>query len=204
MKILCKIMAIVMAFIAAIAVAGFDVRASDIGYDEYRATYKIIADVLNVRYGAGTQYESFFTLKSGEEVQGKTDINGWTEINCYGYKGFVCTKYLQEKKGTVCNIGKMKLLGVYYVTGYNPFCKHCCGKSPSHPAFGLTASGAKAVAGETVAMSSIPFGTKIYIKGLGYYTVHDRGVGRGMVDVACNSHSECYAITGNYEVYIVE
>lgn len=92
-------------------------------------------------------------------------------------------------------------IGRHYITGYDPFCSHCCGK---YAADGITASGVKAVIGETVAMSGYAFGTRIYIDGLGYYTVHDRGVGSGCVDVACANHAECYKITGYYEVYIVE
>ena len=94
---------------------------------------------------------------------------------------------------------KLTPLGTMYITGYDA-CVRCCGKTD-----GITASGVKATVNHTVAMcSDYPFGTKIYIEGLGYYTVEDRGVGRGTVDVYCNNHSECYAITGYYEVYIVE
>lgn len=94
---------------------------------------------------------------------------------------------------------KLTALGTMYITGYDPYCAHCCGKSD-----GITASGVKAVIGETVAMKGYAFGTKIYIEGLGYYTVHDRGVGSNWVDVACTNHAECYAITGYYQVYLVE
>ena len=93
---------------------------------------------------------------------------------------------------------KLTSIGTYYITGYDPYCPHCCGKSN-----GITASGIEAVVGDTVAMRNYPFGTRIYIEGLGYYTVHDRGVGSGVVDVACANHAECYAITGWREVFIV-
>ena len=97
-----------------------------------------------------------------------------------------------EKPEVLTHINRM------YITGYDPYCAHCCGKSD-----GITASGVKAVIGETVAMYGYEFGTKIYIDGLGYYTVHDRGVGRNCVDIACENHAACYAITGYYDVYIV-
>ena len=93
----------------------------------------------------------------------------------------------------------LKKLGNYTITGYDPFCAHCCGKSD-----GITASGKLATIGKTVAMKGIAFGTEIYIDGLGYYVVEDRGVGSGKVDIACDGHAECYAITGKYDVYIVE
>lgn len=92
----------------------------------------------------------------------------------------------------------MELLGSYYITGYDA-CVKCCGKSD-----GITASGVKATAAHTVAMcKDFPFGTTIYIDGLGFYTVEDRGVGKGCVDVFCNDHSECYAITGYRDIYLI-
>lgn len=58
----------------------------------------------------------------------------------------------------------------YIITAYCP-CAQCCGKND-----GITASGEKAMQGVTVAMNrSIPFGTKIYIEGVGERIVQDRG-----------------------------
>lgn len=97
---------------------------------------------------------------------------------------------------------EMTYIGNFYITGYDPFCGHCCGKA--HPD-GVTASGAVAEYDHTVAMcKDYPFGTQIYIDGLGYYTVEDRGVGRGCVDVACDGHAACYAVTSHRDVYLVE
>lgn len=95
-------------------------------------------------------------------------------------------------------IPQMESLGTYYITGYDPYCSHCCGKSD-----GITASGETVTVGRTIAMYGVPFGTKIYITGLGVYTVEDRGVSKGMIDVACANHAECFAITGNRNAYIV-
>ena len=96
---------------------------------------------------------------------------------------------------------KLKLLGEsYWITGYDD-CASCCGVWAGGP----TASGVMPTVNHTVAVSSdIPFGTRVYIEGLGYYTVEDRGVGRGCVDVFCNNHEECNRITGYYTVYLVE
>lgn len=160
--------------------------------DDYPVTYRVTSSTLNVRYNGGTEYDSFYTLTAGEEVQGEEITGEWVAINCYGFRGFVWAAYLQD---TSKQMGGT-YLGRYYVTGYNPYCSHCCGKSN-----GITASGARAVVGQTVAMSGMPFGARVYIKGLGTYTVQDRGVGAGCIDVACGSHSECYKITGYYDVY---
>ena len=90
----------------------------------------------------------------------------------------------------------IKLLGTYKITGYDPLCEHCCGKSD-----GITASGAMAVPGYTAAMADVPFGTVLYIDGIGTVVVQDRGPAPGIIDIACVDHDACYAITGVYEVY---
>ena len=91
-------------------------------------------------------------------------------------------------------------LGRYYVTGYD-ICLECCGKLD-----GITASGAVAQVGRTVAApEDIPFGTVLYIDGIGERVVEDRGglVTGDKLDVLCTDHPACYAITGWYDVYIV-
>ena len=65
-------------------------------------------------------------------------------------------------------------------------CKKCCGKSTSHPAYGITASGLKIVPGTGMKVVAsdpnvIPLGTEVYIEGLygasdyGYAIVADTG-----------------------------
>lgn len=91
-------------------------------------------------------------------------------------------------------------MGLYYVTGYDT-CAACCGKSD-----GITASGTYAAAGRTVAASSeFDFGTRLWIDGIGERVVEDRGgaIGGGRLDVVCEDHGECYAITGWYDVWLV-
>lgn len=82
------------------------------------------------------------------------------------------------------DIPEYEELGTYKLTAYCS-CSNCCGKSD-----GITASGVKAQAGRTVATSSaIPFGTELYING-NTYTVEDRGVGEGVIDIYFDSHSD--------------
>lgn len=92
--------------------------------------------------------------------------------------------------------------GRCYVTGYcTGAC--CCGKWAGTP----TASGLPATAWKTVAMYDIPFGTRIYIDGLGEFVVEDRGVGAGKVDICVGydgDHADAYKITGYYDVYILD
>ena len=75
----------------------------------------------------------------------------------------------------------------YVITAYCA-CMQCCGKND-----GITASGAKAVEGVTVAMDkSIPFGTMIYIDGIGERIVQDRGgaIKGNRIDLYFDSHQE--------------
>ena len=64
---------------------------------------------------------------------------------------------------------------LYIITAYCD-CYDCCRKKPGDKGYGITASGEKAVQGITVAMDkTIPFGTKVYIDGVGERIVQDRG-----------------------------
>lgn len=67
---------------------------------------------------------------------------------------------------------------------------------------GITASGVEAVVGRTVAMHQvdmhilgIEYGDRIYIEGIGERVVEDTGCRQGVIDVACESHEECYKVT---------
>lgn len=93
-----------------------------------------------------------------------------------------------------------RYLGRYKITGYDT-CAKCCGKED-----GITASGVIATVGRTCAApESIPFGTKLLIEGIGERIVEDRGgFDDNVIDVLCENHAECYALTGYYDVYVVE
>lgn len=66
---------------------------------------------------------------------------------------------------------KPVLYYVYTITAYCG-CYDCCGKTD-----GITASGVKAEQGVTIAADTnvLPFGTKVYIDGVGERIVQDRG-----------------------------
>lgn len=76
-----------------------------------------------------------------------------------------------------------KYLGTYTIYAYCP-CVKCCGKTN-----GITASGTVATEGRTVA-STLPFGTKLYIDGIGERIVEDRGggIGTGKIDIFMSDH----------------
>ena len=96
-------------------------------------------------------------------------------------------------------------LGTFKITGYTPTCVHCCGKSD-----GIGESGRKIVIGKSVAMHkadmrkyNLEYGDKIYIDGIGERVIEDTGCEQGVIDVACDSHSSCYKVTGYYQVEVV-
>ena len=94
----------------------------------------------------------------------------------------------------------MVYVGRFYITGYD-ICVACCGKTD-----GITYSGTQATVGRTCGASfKWPIGTEFYIDGIGYRTVEDRGrlTSDYHLDVLCNNHDECGAITRYYDVWKV-
>lgn len=77
-------------------------------------------------------------------------------------------------------------------------CQKCCGKSPDHPAYGITASGRKATPYVSVAVdpSVIPLGSDVLVDyGDGvieYYRADDTGSGVGgkHIDLCVSDHQE--------------
>ena len=82
---------------------------------------------------------------------------------------------------------KVDYIGKYKITYYCA-CEQCCGKTD-----GITASGVKVKEGVTVAAdTSLPFGTKLYIQGIGWRTVQDRGgsIKGNRLDIYISSHND--------------
>ena len=82
----------------------------------------------------------------------------------------------------------------YYCT-----CQRCCGKTPDHPAYGITASGTRATPYRTVAVdpSVIPLGADVLVDygdgaGLRRYRAEDTGgaVKGNHIDLCVGSHAE--------------
>lgn len=76
---------------------------------------------------------------------------------------------------------------------------------------GYVATGNKTANGEIpyvggVAMNrsyGLPYGTEIYIEGVGNFIINDTGCKTGVVDIFCNTVEECYALTSYANVYVV-
>ena len=91
-------------------------------------------------------------------------------------------------------------------------CEKCCGKSPEHPAYGITASGRKATPYVTVAVdrNKIPLGSDVLVDyGDGvieYYRADDTGSGvnGNHIDLCVSSHEEARNLgLRNATIYVV-
>ncbi len=94
----------------------------------------------------------------------------------------------------------LNYIGNWTITFYCP-CELCCGVW----ATGCTASGVLATEWHTVATDMFPFGTELYVDGLGYFVVEDLGVTGEQLDVFVNDHETALNLGLQYrDVYIVE
>ncbi|MBR3280965.1 MAG: 3D domain-containing protein [Clostridia bacterium] len=91
-------------------------------------------------------------------------------------------------------------------------CKKCCGKSPSSPGYGRTASGLVIVPGtgaKVIAVDPkvIPLGTKVYVDGYGYAVAADTGgaIKQNKIDVYMDSHSDAlkWGRKNNINLYVL-
>ncbi|ATW24466.1 3D domain-containing protein [Candidatus Formimonas warabiya] len=83
-------------------------------------------------------------------------------------------------------------------------CIHCCSKND-----GITKSGTKAVAKQTIAVDPnlIPLGTKVFIEGLGIYIAEDTGsaIKGNRIDIFMETHQQAINFgSKNLRIYILE
>ena len=90
---------------------------------------------------------------------------------------------ISEMETTTVPEERWESLGVWKLTAYCP-CEKCNGRGRAWK----TASGAPMVAGRTVAVGGLPFGTELMINGQ-TYVVEDRGVHGHHVDILHESHA---------------
>lgn len=103
--------------------------------------------------------------------------------------------------------------GVYRITAYCS-CEKCCGKWAKNRPNGVVigAAGVELHEDYSIAMPGVPFGTEIYIDGLGHYIVQDRTskwiaekYDNKIVDVYFLDHNEALQFGAQYrEIYFVE
>lgn len=98
-------------------------------------------------------------------------------------------KVLEEQKRKQEEESRRISLGTFKLTAYCP-CTKCCGKWAN----GITATGVTARANRTIAVDPrvIPYGSTVYIEGLGTFVAEDCGgaIKGNRIDIFYNTHSE--------------
>lgn len=145
---------------------------------------------LRVRSGAGTEYEILTVLPDGTRVRVLGTSGEWKKV-VYGIEhAFVHSEYLTERtqKAPGSYLGRWAITA-YAETGYP--CAN--GNYPS--------------VGYTVAHNSLDFGTEIYIEGVGYRVVEDRGpdwLGTEWFDLYLGDYWTCVEWGERYlDVYLI-
>lgn len=100
----------------------------------------------------------------------------------------------------------LKHLGTFTATFYCT-CELCCGKTPEHPAYGITKSGTKVEEGRTIAVDPkvIPLGSEVIVDG-NKYIAEDTGrlIKGNRIDIYISEHSRALELGRvNKEVYLV-
>ena len=106
---------------------------------------------------------------------------------------------------------KLRKIGEFLLTSYCP-CSICCGEWGGSPVGKTGAIGVGEYEGISVAVDPtvIPYGSKLYIDGVGVCIASDCGGGikENRIDVYCEDHNKAlqYGIFGGYahDVYIIE
>lgn len=193
-----KITALIILVLAAVIFAA-SASAQTLTVTSSYANCRSRAGASNVYLGKVYKGQTYEIIGNAKAPNGKL----WYKIKANGKDCYICSSFVrvnaESKPKTSNNVQNKRLLGTYYITGY---CRKCNGVNGCWRL--QTASGKTATAGRTVAMKGLPFGTRIYIDGIGERIVEDRGVGSGVVDVFCSSHGQEYGITGHRKVWILE
>lgn len=142
-----------------------------------------------------TQKNNEYGINNKEEIIVEQKANTYTEEPPVEYK-----KVIEAKATAYC------------------LCKKCCGKSETHPEYGVTASGLKIVPGTNMKVIAvdpniIPLGTKVYVEGLngakdyGYAIAADTGsaIKSLKIDLYMETHQKAYQWgIKNVKVYVIE
>ena len=151
-----------------------------------RADYVNSENGLRIRKKPSTDSEILGVLPYGEEVEG-TKVGDWIKIE----KGYVFAEYVQETDP----LDGLEFIGDWNITAYTWTGYQC-------------ANGNYPTDGYTIAHNSLPFGTRVYIQGLGTRVVEDRGpssLGTRWCDLYMSSYNACVQWgSQNRRVYLIE
>lgn len=136
---------------------------------------------LRLRADASIEAEILTVLPYGKKIKilkrNQGEESEWVKVKVDGVKGYVHSDYIQSEDP----LDGMEHLGKWIVTAYSYTGNPCAnGNMPSE--------------GYTIACNSLPFGTKVYISGVGFRVVEDRGpswMGYEWCDLYLGSYSDC-------------
>ena len=150
------------------------------------AQYVTAPSGLNVRSKKSVDSDIIETLPFGSEVEILKSGRKWSKIQ----NGYVRTEWLSDQDP----LDGMTYMGTWRITAYAYTGSPC-------------ANGSYPEAGYTIAHNSLPFGTQVYISGVGFRTVEDRGpswLGSEWCDLYMGDTGSCIAWGDQYrEVWIV-
>lgn len=128
-----------------------------------------------------TEFKVNKNLEISKEVQNSIAIEVETKEISSDFKNLVEIKTKEPE---------LTSLGSFTVTAYC-CCKECCGKEPTHPAYGITKSGTKATEGRTIAVDPtvIPLGSTVYLNDTSYIAEDTGSAIKGKkIDLFINDH----------------
>lgn len=142
---------------------------------EVKADYVTAPSGLNVRAEKSTDSVVIEVLPFGAEVQPIRTGKKWAKLD----NGYVSTEWLSADNP----LDGMAYMGEWRITAYAYTGSPC-------------ANGEYPETGRTVACNSLPFGTEVYIDGVGFRTVTDRGpgyLGDEWCDLYLGNYADCVA-----------
>lgn len=139
-----------------------------------KAEFVVAESGLRVRKEPNLDAEVIKVVPFGEQVEGPI-INGWMETE----DGYLSAEFLSETDP----LAEAQFLGPFLLTAYT-HSGFCC------------ADGSYPEAGYTIACNSLPMGTRVFISGIGFRTVCDRGPASmpdAWLDLFVDGYSEAVA-----------
>ena len=148
--------------------------------------YVVSKNGLRLRSNYTDDSDVITVMKYGDKIEIMQkiikDFELWIRGNYNGVEGYASGKYLDDDPpGYEEGMEYWEHLGQFDVTAYTWTGNAC-------------ANGNFPMAEYTVACNSLPFGTEIYIEGLGHRFVEDRGpdyLGSNWLDVYMDTYDEC-------------
>lgn len=165
-----------------------------IGMSVQAKTYYVDSESgLNMRSEPSTEAEILGKLNFGDQIEIIKDVElfgtewrkfWWENNDGISQCVYVCTDGLS----TTNPMENFTYLGNWHITAYTHTGNAC-------------ANGNYPMAGYTIACNSLDFGTKVYISGIGFRVVEDRGpgwLGSSWCDVFMDSYNECIVFGSQY------